>query len=168
MRSSGKRSEVYLVNRRLESFLNGRNDEIIAQAMCAMPKASAQDVSSPLQLNMRLGIIIALLALFISSCVATRSSLPVATTKIKPLIEKKTMAPVQIPQSAKLIIGAGGIYAAFLYYGTLQEDVFHYVAADGTKFKAAWFLQFLGEKIVQTRPDYYLKLYRSTSCLCTC
>eukprot|EP01032_Pedospumella_encystans_P018039 gene18039-20549_t len=53
------------------------------------------------------------------------------------------MAPIQIPQSAKLIIGAGGIYAAFLYYGTLQEDVFHYKAADGSKFKAAWFLQFL-------------------------
>jgi len=44
----------------------------------------------------------------------------------------------------KVTLGAGGIYAAFLYYGTLQEDVFHYVAADGTKFKAAWFLQALG------------------------
>lgn len=51
---------------------------------------------------------------------------------------------VVLPDAAKLIIGAGGIYAAFLYYGTLQEDVFHYVAADGTKFKAAWFLQTLG------------------------
>ena len=51
---------------------------------------------------------------------------------------------VVLPDAAKLIIGAGGIYAAFLYYGTLQEDVFHYVAADGTKFTAAWFLQTLG------------------------
>lgn len=50
-----------------------------------------------------------------------------------------------IPNAMKLVIGAGGIYAAFLYYGTLQEDVFHYVAADGTKFKAAWFLQTLGK-----------------------
>lgn len=49
-----------------------------------------------------------------------------------------------MPDAVKLIIGAGGIYAAFLYYGTLQEDVFHYVAADGSKFKAAWFLQTLG------------------------
>lgn len=49
-----------------------------------------------------------------------------------------------LPDAAKLVIGAGGIYAAFLYYGTLQEDVFHYVAADGSKFKAAWFLQTLG------------------------
>lgn len=48
-----------------------------------------------------------------------------------------------LPQSLKLIIGAGGIYAAFLYYGTLQEDVFHYKAADGTKFTQAWLLQAL-------------------------
>ena len=57
---------------------------------------------------------------------------------------KETKVAVALPQSLKLIIGAGGIYAAFLYYGTLQEDVFHYVAADGTKFKAALFLQALG------------------------
>ncbi len=51
---------------------------------------------------------------------------------------------VQIPSWIKLVIGAGGIYAAFLYYGALQEDVFHYKAADGTKFSQAWFLQALG------------------------
>lgn len=50
-------------------------------------------------------------------------------------------APAGIPSSIKLLIGVGGIYAAFLYYGTLQEDVFHYKAADGTKFTQAWFLQ---------------------------
>lgn len=54
-------------------------------------------------------------------------------------------AAVQIPKIVKLLIGAGGIYSAFLYYGTLQEDVFHYTAANGDKFKAAWFLQALGE-----------------------
>ena len=48
-----------------------------------------------------------------------------------------------LPDSVKLLIGAGGIYAAFLYYGSLQEDVFRYVAADGTSFKQAWFLQVL-------------------------
>lgn len=48
----------------------------------------------------------------------------------------------------KLMIGAGGIYAAFLYYGALQEDVFHYVAPDGSKFKAAWFLQAVGKQSV--------------------
>lgn len=54
-------------------------------------------------------------------------------------------AGFQIPQALKLLIGAGGIYSAFLYYGTLQEDVFHYKAADGTKFSQAWFLQALGK-----------------------
>ena len=48
-----------------------------------------------------------------------------------------------VPDSVKLLIGAGGIYSAFLYYGSLQEDVFRYVAADGTQFKQAWFLQVL-------------------------
>ena len=52
------------------------------------------------------------------------------------------------PQSARadalrLIFGAGGIYAAFLYYGSLQEDVFRYTSEDGTAFDQAWFLQFL-------------------------
>ena len=52
-------------------------------------------------------------------------------------VEKKdgTSASVEIPNALKLIFGAGGIYASFLYYGTLQEDVFHYKAADGTRFK---------------------------------
>ena len=48
-----------------------------------------------------------------------------------------------LPDAVKLLIGAGGIYGAFLYYGSLQEDVFRYVAEDGTSFKQAWFLQVL-------------------------
>lgn len=53
-------------------------------------------------------------------------------------------AKAGLPDSAKLLIGAGGIYAAFLYYGSLQEDVFRYVSAtDGSSFKQAWFLQVL-------------------------
>jgi len=43
----------------------------------------------------------------------------------------------------RLIYGAGGIYAAFLYYGSLQEDVFNHVSKDGSSFKHAWFLQVL-------------------------
>lgn len=43
----------------------------------------------------------------------------------------------------KLLIGAGGIYAAFLYYGNLQEDVFLFQTAEGVKFTQAWFLQVL-------------------------
>jgi len=61
---------------------------------------------------------------------ASTSSAPASTT-------------AELPSFIKLIIGAGGIYAAFLYYGTLQEDVFHYTASDGSKFKSAWFLQTL-------------------------
>eukprot|EP00934_Nitzschia_sp_Nitz4_P000125 Nitzschia sp. Nitz4//scaffold15_size197535//92009//93276//NITZ4_001580-RA/size197535-augustus-gene-0.209-mRNA-1//1//CDS//3329537721//125//frame0 len=45
--------------------------------------------------------------------------------------------------SIKLLVGAGGIYAAFLYYGSLQEDVFRFVSPDGGSFKQAWFLQVL-------------------------
>jgi solute carrier family 35 (UDP-galactose transporter), member B1 len=48
-----------------------------------------------------------------------------------------------LPDAVKLLIGAGGIYGAFLYYGSLQEDVFRYSAADGSQFKQAWFLQVL-------------------------
>jgi len=55
-----------------------------------------------------------------------------------------TMAKAGLPDSVKLLIGAGGIYAAFLYYGSLQEDVFRYVSpTDSTKFTQAWFLQVL-------------------------
>jgi hypothetical protein len=93
--------------------------------------------------TMKIGsILIAILALFAQSCSGTKSALALPKTGMKTSIEQK--AAFQLPQSAKLIIGAGGIYAAFLYYGTLQEDVFHYKADDGSKFKAAWFLQFLG------------------------
>ena len=46
-------------------------------------------------------------------------------------------------QALQLLFGAGGIYASFLYYGSLQEDVFRYEAEDGTKFTAAWYLQVL-------------------------
>jgi len=56
--------------------------------------------------------------------------------------EAPAAAKAGLPDGAKLLIGAGGIYAAFLYYGSLQEDVFRYVSpADGSSFKQAWFLQ---------------------------
>jgi len=48
-----------------------------------------------------------------------------------------------LPDAVKLLIGAGGIYGAFLYYGSLQEDVFRYTSPDGNQFKQAWFLQVL-------------------------
>jgi len=43
----------------------------------------------------------------------------------------------------QLLIGTGGIYAAFLYYGSLQEDVLTYKSASGEKFVYSWFLQVL-------------------------
>lgn len=93
--------------------------------------------------TMRIGSLVTiLLALCAQFCCGSKSALVAPKTGMKASIEQKTS--FQLPQPAKLIIGAGGIYAAFLYYGTLQEDVFHYKAADGSKFKAAWFLQFLG------------------------
>lgn len=46
-------------------------------------------------------------------------------------------------QAARLLFGAGGIYASFLYYGSLQEDVFRYQSKDGNKFTMAWYLQVL-------------------------
>ncbi len=59
--------------------------------------------------------------------------------------ETGTMTNNSTSSIFKLILGVGGIYSAFLYYGTLQEEVFHYKANDGSKFKAAWFLQTLGK-----------------------
>lgn len=43
----------------------------------------------------------------------------------------------------QLLIGVGGIYTAFLYYGSLQEDVLAFKSADGQKFTYSWFLQVL-------------------------
>lgn len=43
----------------------------------------------------------------------------------------------------KFIFGAGGIWTAYLYYGSLQEDVFRYRGANDEAFTQAWFLQFL-------------------------
>ena len=41
----------------------------------------------------------------------------------------------------QLLFGAGGIYIAFLWYGSLQEDVFSFQTIDGSKFTFVWFLQ---------------------------
>jgi len=72
------------------------------------------------------------------STFATRLSNP--TTNMKSKVEKKSVLG-NLPDGVKLVIGAGGIYSAFLYYGTLQEDVFHFKSPEGSMFKAAWFLQ---------------------------
>lgn len=46
-----------------------------------------------------------------------------------------------LPAPIKLAIGVAGIYASFMYYGSLQEDVVTFKAANGDKFKYSWFLQ---------------------------
>ena len=59
---------------------------------------------------------------------------------------KKVVAAVpleEVSQVLKLVFGAGGIYGAFLYYGSLQEDVFRYRSASGESFRQVWFLQAL-------------------------
>jgi len=68
------------------------------------------------------------------------SSIPLAGDMSK---SSAASASGGLPDAVKLLIGAGGIYTAFLYYGSLQEDVFRYTAEDGSSFKAAWFLQVL-------------------------
>jgi solute carrier family 35 (UDP-galactose transporter), member B1 len=79
-------------------------------------------------------------------------------------------APAGLPDTVKLMIGAGGIYGAFLYYGSLQEDVFRYTAADGGSFRQAWFLQvlealanvivgFVGMQIVGPTPGVPLRMF---------
>ena len=42
-----------------------------------------------------------------------------------------------------LVVGVLGIYGSFLYYGSLQEDVFRYESPSGQRFQQAWFLQVL-------------------------
>jgi UDP-galactose transporter B1 len=61
-------------------------------------------------------------------------------TSSDPVIEIPTSTK---KQAVQLVFGAGGIYASFLYYGSLQEDVFRYTAEDGTKFNHVWYLQVL-------------------------
>ena len=69
------------------------------------------------------------------------SSLQPATMPTSSSVAKPAAAATS--NSMKLIFGAAGIYASFLYYGSLQEDVFSFVGADDVKFKQAWFLQLL-------------------------
>lgn len=77
----------------------------------------------------------------VSTASVARGGKVAKSTPPTPVIMSTTKSG--LPDSIKLIIGAGGIYGAFLYYGSLQEDVFRYTAADGGTFQQAWFLQVL-------------------------
>lgn len=81
-----------------------------------------------------------------------------------------TQDSAALPAPVKLLIGAGGIYGAFLYYGSLQEDVFRYTSADGTQFKQAWLLQvlealanvligFVGMQLTGATPDIPKRMF---------
>lgn len=103
----------------------------------------------------------------------SRSSSPIASTVSLKSLNTATMVAeenkhveggVQLPKAVKLLIGAGGIYASFLYYGALQEDVFHFKAADGTMFKQAWFLQALG-KLIAIRSFFLCPMDLIFACL---
>jgi UDP-galactose transporter B1 len=67
------------------------------------------------------------------------------------------------------MIGVGGIYSAFLYYGSLQEDVFRY-EKNGETFTQAWFLQvleslanvvvgYIGMRVTGATPGIPLKMF---------
>jgi UDP-galactose transporter B1 len=49
--------------------------------------------------------------------------------------------PAVLSGTNGLLFGAAGVYAAFLYYGSLQEDVFDFKDPSGQKFTQSWFLQ---------------------------
>jgi solute carrier family 35 (UDP-galactose transporter), member B1 len=68
---------------------------------------------------------------------------PPDTPKAGGVVTGGNLEKAGLSDAVKLLIGAGGIYGAFLYYGSLQEDVFRFVAPDGAKFTQAWFLQVL-------------------------
>ena len=72
-------------------------------------------------------------------------SQPQTVATVASLANQRSVASFgrNLPDPIKLLIGAGGIYGAFLYYGSLQEDVFRYASASGKQFKQAWFLQVL-------------------------
>lgn len=103
--------------------------------------------------------LLVVLTAILSTVVAKKSALKSASTMTKPAVVANAVkpAPSEIPKQLKLIIGAGGIYAAFLYYGTLQEDVFDYKSSAGLKFKEAWFLQAVGNDLT-TPVSFFFKI----------
>jgi solute carrier family 35 (UDP-galactose transporter), member B1 len=50
----------------------------------------------------------------------------------------------------QLLLGASGIYAAYLYYGVVQEDLFRYRSKSGTGFSFVWALQVLESAVTIT------------------
>lgn len=117
--SSSSKSSVLEVPAKFSRISRGGSDQISA----AQTDQSILDVETPP------------LAVLTNSCPTP------SPTTLTP--QSMSNPSVGLPDSIKLLIGAGGIYAAFLYYGSLQEDVFRFTASDGSRFVQAWFLQVL-------------------------
>lgn len=60
---------------------------------------------------------------------------------------------LQIMGLLPLLVGAGGIYASFLYYGSLQEDVLRYSDLNGNQFTYCWFLQLAKTSSMSAAPE---------------
>ena len=57
----------------------------------------------------------------------------------------------------ELLIGAGGVYAAFMYYGVLQEEITKkFVGHDGQKFTYTWFIQVTNANVFIVGIQVYL------------
>lgn len=59
----------------------------------------------------------------------------------KPLLEQPPQRAAS--KAIKLCFGAAGVYACYLVYGHIQEDVYTFTSDDGQRFKHAWFVQVL-------------------------
>ena len=109
----------------------------------------------------------------------THSAVKLAPRKASHPVAKAPVARISSGGATKtleLLFGAGGIYAAFLYYGSLQEDVFRYASEEGDKFTQVWFLQvlealcnvvvgFLGLQLTGgATPDLPQPLFASSGC----
>lgn len=65
------------------------------------------------------------------------------STPSSTIVASDSSTAADLPAGLKLLIGAGGIYAAFMKYGLFQEEIFSTTDKDGNKFKQVWFLQVL-------------------------
>lgn len=63
---------------------------------------------------------------------------------------------------SQLVIGALGIYVAYLYYGDIQEDIFRFEDKGGERFTYVWFLQML-ESLMNMAVGYAIKRYNTRS-----
>ena len=95
-----------------------------------------------------------------SSSTTSKGLTASVSTNILPLFRHPTPKPIKDAQPisrthatmitaaaqtkvVQLLIGAAGIYATYLYYGVVQEDLFRYRSSTGEGFSFVWALQVL-------------------------